>query len=85
MLLVDNDEPELLENRMLLDKSMRSDNDLDLPRSNLFQQLLFLRFLDAPPHDGDSIIQWSKDSLRIEKVLLGENLRRRHQRSLISV
>ena len=85
MLFIDDHETEVLEDRVLLDESVRADNDLDLAGGNLFQQLLLLRLLDPAADDSDSITQWSQNPLCIEEMLFGQDLCRSHQRSLILI
>src|SRR5467141_1165220 len=85
MLLVHNHEAESVEDRLLLDKSMRSYNHMDLASRNLFQQFLLLGLLHAAPDDANAIAQRVKDALCIDVMLLGKDLRGRHQRRLVSV
>ena len=64
---------------------MSADDDVDLTCRDLLEQLLTLRLFDPAPHNADSIIQRSEDSFRVEKVLLGEDLSRGHQRGLVAI
>src|SRR5215831_906647 len=64
---------------------MRSDDHLNFPRRDLLENGLPLSLLDAAPHDGNSIVQGLQNSFRIQKMLLGKNLRWRHEGRLKSI
>jgi hypothetical protein len=96
VLLVDDDDAEAGERDALLDQCMCPDRDVDAPVGETVQHVLALRPGDAIGEELDAQRPITEQVARVRhghsvehpaharRVLLGEHLRRRHQRALMA-
>src|SRR5688572_681569 len=82
MLLVDDDESQIFEDRALLNEDVRANSNLNLSRLESLEQLPFLCSFDSATKDTDGITQRRQDALGVEIVLLRKNFRGRHDGGL---
>ena len=85
MLLVDDHQAEFVEDRMLFNESVRSNDHLNLSRRDFLQQFLPFGFLDAAPYNAQTITQRVQNPLRVDVMLFSQDFGRRHEGRLISV
>ena len=85
MLLIDDRQPQLGETYSLLKQRMGADGQLRTAGGNRSDRLAFVLCFQTAGQPGDGNAQWRQQLRELAKVLLGEDLRWRHQRGLITI
>ena len=84
VLLVYNGQPQPVEAHVFLDQRMGTDHDLHLPLFKQAVDLLFSPGLDLASEERDRHFQFLSQREQGTKVLLGQQLGRRHECDLIT-
>ena len=85
MLLVNDDQPRLRELDFLFQQSMRADDELRISLRDMAADFALAVALQRAGQQDDAVSRILQNSARGKIMLLRQNLRRRHQRDLITI